>query len=93
MTYLKHHHDCQPGCMVYTSYIRIKNKWHKVGKYHTKCGQFQSDIESTKTADPIVVKPEADASNNSITQRYLNLYPFQISDKELLELCNSLRKA
>jgi len=46
MVYRKNHPKCNiEGCQSYSAYIRIKNRWVKVGFYHSKCKGFTSKLE------------------------------------------------
>ena len=95
---LKHSPKCIPGCKVYTSYIRIRRQWTKVGQYHTLCGKF-SRIEMGKE-DPsklLITHPESKI-DDEITEeiRYLKNLPStpgtitRVSDDELFKLCSSI---
>lgn len=52
------HYPCkEQGCLSYTAYIRIKQKWIPVGVYNTKCQVFIPSVDRkmvTKSTEPIV---------------------------------------
>ncbi|MEO9307489.1 MAG: hypothetical protein ABI342_04150 [Nitrososphaera sp.] len=92
MTNLRRHYKCQPGCMVYTSYIRIKNRWRRIGQYGTKCHQFIPDVLQNDTT-PAGTKPPSMPPTEQIQASLPIDNSHQVSDKELSELCNLLGKA
>jgi hypothetical protein len=92
--------------MVYTSYIRINGKWHKVGKYYTKCKQFDatSPKEETFTTnktlasnDSRVEQTDDNILNDIVESVNTKTVPGAstntLSDENLVELCNSLGKS
>ncbi|MDE1829448.1 MAG: hypothetical protein KGI25_03905 [Thaumarchaeota archaeon] len=85
MVYRKTHNNCENGCHEYTAYIRIKNNWHKVGKYNTICGEFSSLIRSEEegrrlasTASSLLqsekIKQKQRKPRNSLRNRILKMY-------------------
>ena len=103
MTNLRRHYRCQPGCMVYTSYIRINGKWYKVGKYYTKCKQFETTPSKEETFTTYKTLASNDAKGKSAEDRLNEIIESNsktapgtltnLSDAKLLELCNSLVKS
>lgn len=81
---------------MYTSYIRIRHQWSKVGQYHTLCGKFSRITEAENKEQTTTVNQPDDGLSEGI--RYLkslrslprNTVEQQVSDGELSELCRSI---
>jgi hypothetical protein len=87
MAYRRPHYNCETGCKIHTAYIRVGTKWKRIGQFYTKCGRFKLD----KPLQPEIVQKETEPITMS-TRRIPESNKPQISDEELLHLCNSLSR-
>lgn len=79
--------------MVRTAYTRIEKKWNRIGEYYTLCHQFKPDSDSGEMIILALEKRGIDISaETDISERSAIYTTYQISDKQLLDLCNSLGK-
>lgn len=77
---------------MYTAYIRIKNRWRRIGQYGTKCRQFIPDTISNETSTPTAKLENDTPSTEQIPKKVINYTPYGISDDELSQLCKILGK-